>query len=112
MKSKAICLVSLVSIFLIAGSLPLTAQSESEDELIKFYKSCIQKKISNCNAKAILKTSRSANLQKKADLSIRQAAFITANKDMLINEMIDQGVGYKYYKVDYYLNKRFYEKGQ
>jgi hypothetical protein len=112
MKTKAICIVCLVSFVLIIGPASLTAQSESEAQLIKFYESCIQKKISNCDAKTVLKTSRSGNLQRKADLSIRQIQFVTTNKDMLINEMLDQGIGYKEYKVEYYLNKRFFETRQ
>lgn len=112
MKIDRICIISFLSVMLVLGSTPLTAQSESDDQLLKFYESCIQKKISNCNAKTVLKTSRSTNLQKKADLSIRQVTFYTKNKNMLINEMVDQGIGYKPYKVDYYLNKRFHEMSQ
>ena len=109
MKIDGICIVFLLSVMLVIGSTPLTVQSGSDDQLLKFYESCIQKKISNCNAKKVLKTSRSQNLQKKADLSIRQVTFYTRNKNMLINEMVDQGIGFKPYKVDYYLNKRFHE---
>ena len=84
-------------------------ETQSKDQLVKFYESCIQKKVSKCNAKAVFKTSRSVNLQRKADLSIRQAAFFTSNKDMLINEMLEQGIGQKQYQVEYYLIHRFYE---
>ena len=108
MKAKVICTVSFVVFMLIIGSAPLTAQTESKEQLIKFYESCIQKKITCCNAKAYLKTSRSVNLQREADLSIRKASFFTANKNMLINEMIDQQIGFKQYKVEYFLNQRFY----
>ena len=59
MKAKVICIVSFVVFMLISGSAPLTAQTESKEQLIKFYESCIQKKITCCNAKVYLKTSRS-----------------------------------------------------
>jgi len=94
---------------LIIGSAPVSGQSESRDQLLKFYESCIAKKIANCRAKTALKTSRSVNLRRKADLATKQLIFFTTNKSMLINEMVDQGIGQKHYKVDYYLNKRFGE---
>ena len=112
MKAKVICIVCILGFLLIIGSTTLSGQAESKDQLIKFYESCIQKKISCCNAKVCLKTSRSENLQRKADLSFRQVVFFTTNKNTLINEMIDQGIGFKQYKVEYFLNKRFCEMNQ
>ena len=109
MKIKIICILSLVCFMLIIGSSPLAAQSASKDQLVKYYNSCITKKISNCKAKTSLKTSRSVNLRRKADLANRQMIFFTSNKNMLINEMVEQGIGQKHYKVEQYLNKRFYE---
>lgn len=109
MKIKVICIVSLVCFMLIIGPSPLAAQSASKDQLVKFYKSCVTKKISNCKAKTALKTSRSVNLRQKADLANRQMIFFTSNKKMLINGMVEQGIGQKHYKVERYLNKRFYE---
>jgi hypothetical protein len=49
------------------------------------------------------------NLRRRADLATRQVTFFTTNKNMLIHEMVDQEIGQKNYKVDYYLNKRFNE---
>ena len=112
MKATLFSTIFLVSIIIFISAAPLTAQQESKDQLVKFYESCILQKVSNCNAKAVLKTSRSVNLRRKAELSLRQAAFFTSNKDILINEMVEQGIGQKHYQVEYYLNKRFYEINQ
>jgi hypothetical protein len=100
----------MVLVMAVIGAALAAAQSVSKDQLVKYYKSCITKKISNCSAKTDLKTSRAANLRRKADLAARQVTFFTTNQSMLINEMVDQKIGQKYYKVDYYLNKRFNEK--
>ena len=100
----------MVLVMAVIGAALVAAQSVSKDQLVKYYKSCITKKISNCSAKTDLKTSRAANLRRKADLAARQVTFFTTNQSMLINEMVDQKIGQKYYKVDYYLNKRFNEK--
>lgn len=109
MKAKACCIVFLVSYMVIIGTTQVTAQSESKGQLIKFYERCIKKKISNCKAKTLLNTSRSVNLQREADLAIKKVTFFTSNKNMLINEMVEQEIGDKPYKVEYYLNKRFYK---
>jgi hypothetical protein len=111
-KAKVCCIVSLVLVMAVIGVALAAAQSASIDQLLKFYESCITKKISNCGAKTALKTSRSVNLRRKADLATRQVTFFSTNKNMLINEMVDQGIGQKQYKVEYYLNKRFYEMNQ
>ena len=106
---KICFIISLGSFLLIIGVAPATGQSESRDQLLKFYESCITKKIANCRAKTALKTSRSSNLKRVAKLSAKKMVFFTTNKNMLINEMVDQEIGQKHYKVDYYLNKRFSE---
>jgi hypothetical protein len=109
MRAKVCCIVSLVLVMAVIGAALAAAQSISKYQLVKYYKSCIMKKISNCSAKTALKTSRSVNLRRKADLATRQVTFFTTNENMLINEMVDQEIGQKHYKVDYYLNKRFNE---
>ena len=112
MKAKVCCIVSLVLVIVVSAAVLAAAQSASKDQLIKYYESCITKKISNCSAKTALKASRSINLRRKAALAARQVTFFTLNKNILINEMVDQGIGQKHYKVEYYLNKRFYELNQ
>ena len=109
MKAKLCCLITLVLFMAVVGAAGVAAQSESNEKMVKFYENCITKKIYNCNAKTVLKTSRSVNLRQKADLSKRQVIFFTSNKNRLINEMIEQDIGQKDYKVERYLNKRFYE---
>ena len=109
MKTKICCIGSLVLVAAVFGAALAADQSVSNDQLVKYYESCITKKIYNCNARAVLKTSRSFNLRRKAELSTKQVIFFTTNKNKLINEMVDQEIGQKHYKVEYYLNKRFYE---
>lgn len=109
MTAKVWCIVFMTALLVIIGADHVKAQSGSKDQLVKYYENCIVKKINNCQGKAVLKTSRSVNLQRKADLSIRQVTFLTTNKNILIREMVEQEIDPKRYKVEYYLNKRFYE---
>jgi hypothetical protein len=109
MTAKVLGIGFLVGLMVIMSTAPVKAQSESKDELVKYYENCIVKKIYKCRGKTVLKTSRSVNLQRKADLATRQVTFLTTNKKLLIHEMVEQEIAPKQYKVEYYLNKRFYE---
>ena len=109
MTAKVWCIVFLAGLMVITGTAPVKAQSGSNDDLVKYYENCIAKKIYNCKCKTVLKTSRSVNLQRKADLAARQVTFLTTNKNLLIHEMVERKISPKQYKVEYYLNKRFYE---
>ena len=109
MNGKLYCSIILVLFMALMGAAGAVAGPKSNDKLVKFYENCITKKIHNCNAKTVLKTSRSVNLQQKADLATRKVIFYKTHKNELINDMIDQGIGQKQYKVNRYLNKRFYE---
>ena len=109
MTAKVLCIGFLVGLMAIMSTVSVKSQSESRDELIKYYENIIVKKICNCKGKTVLKTSRSVNLQRKADLATRQITFLTKNKNLLIHEMVEQEIVPKQYKVEYYLNKRFYE---
>ena len=109
MVAKVCFIGILAGLIMFIGAAVSKAQSESNDQLAKYYERCIVKKISNCNAKVVLKTSRSENLQRKANLAIKQVTFFKSNKNKLIDEMVEQGIEPKRYKVEYYLNKRFYE---
>ena len=109
MITKLWGIVLLAGLFVMVINAPLKAQSESKEDLAKYYESCIVKKIYNCQGKTVLKTSRSVNLQRKANLATKQVTFLTTNKNMLIDEMVEEGISPKRYKVEYYLNKRFFE---
>ena len=109
MIAKLWCIVLLAGLFVMVINAPVKAQSESKEDLAKYYESCILKKIDNCRSKTVLKTSRSANLQRKAQLATKKVKFLKTNKNILIDEMVEQEISPKRYKVEYYLNKRFYE---
>jgi len=94
---------------IIIGSTQISAHSQSNEKLQKFYETCIAKKIAKCQSKTILKLSRSENLQLIAEIAVNQARFLSLNKDTLVNEMMEKNIGQKPYKIEYYLNSRFYE---
>jgi hypothetical protein len=91
------------------GALTVSGDTEVDRESAAFYANCIDKKITCCDCKGGMWNSRSKNLRHCSRIAILKAIFLSANKEQLIREMEANGVAMKTYKVDYYLNKRFYE---
>lgn len=92
------------------GSLPaLCNDNEKKDQIKIYYEHIINEKINRCHSKAQLKESKSTNLQNCALMEIKKANYFTANKEMLINEMVKINIGVKKYKIEYFLNSKFYE---
>jgi hypothetical protein len=103
-------MVILVPSFMIMlGTNQICAESQSNENQKEIYEICIAKKIAKCQSKTILKTSRSENLQLTAEIAANQARFLSLNKDALVNEMMEKNIGQKPYKIEHYLNNRFYE---
>ena len=109
MKAKALMLIVVTSFMIMIGATQISAQSQSDEHQKKIYETCIAKKIVRCQSKTILKTSRSENLQLTAEIAANQARFLSLNKDMLVNEMMEKSIGQKPYQIEHYLNSRFYE---
>ena len=99
------CIVFLISV-------SASGQSLADEQLKQFYQDCIMNNIAKCQSKTVLHTSKSGNLKSCAALYVKKASFLTSYKDILISEMMEHRIDAKPYKVDYYLNKRFFEMTQ
>ena len=109
MTAKSLIVIFLSCFMIMIGATQIYAESQSDEHLIKIYETCIVKKIAKCQSKTILETSRSENLQLAAEIAADQVRFLSLNKDILVNEMMEKDIGQKPYKIEYYLNSRFYE---
>ena len=111
---KRILTVSFVTIFVFfLGSLPaICDDTEKNSQLSKYYENSINEKISKCDSKGQLKNSKSTNLQNYAFMGIKKANYYSANKEMLVKEMVINNVGVKQYKIDYFLNKKFFDNNE
>ena len=112
MKAKAFVIAMMITLFIFIGAIPATGQGGENEQLKKYYKNYILKCISKNKSKTNLQSSKSANLRSCGALSKQKVIFLTNNQNMLVNEMIKNQVGKKPYKIEYYLNKRFYEINQ
>ena len=101
--------IIIISVVFVFGAFPVSGDTDVGQDPAAFYANLIDKKITCCDGKGGMWNSRSKNLRSCSRLAILKAIFLSANREQLIREMAANGVAMKAYKVDYYLNKRFYE---
>ena len=73
-----------------------------------YYGDCIDQKIVQCERKADFIDCKSEPLRKWATMNKLKAEYFKENKKELINEMVAQDLDQKHYKIDYFLNKSFF----
>ena len=101
MQGKVWVGIVMLSIFASWTFLNSSAFSDDQEKITKYYNSCIVKKIKNCNSKVIrLSTSNSKNLREYAVIQRQKAAFLEAEKDLLVKEMLEMKLEPKHYKVE------------
>jgi hypothetical protein len=106
---KTFLIPIVLSVVLVFGAFSASGDIEVGQDPAAFYTNCIDKKITCCDCKGGMWNSRSKNLRSCSRLAILKAIFLSANREQLIREMVANDVALETYKVDYYLNKRFYE---
>lgn len=109
MKNTEWIITALIGVLVTISSVKIAAQSQPTDPQKKFYETCLSEKIAKYQSKTVLKNSKSKNLRLTAETATQKARFLTLNKNMLVEEMIEQDIDTKRYLINFYLNKRFYE---
>lgn len=110
MKAQMLSIILITAVAALMSTLSATGDSPALDQSSKFYGNYINKYISRCQIKvALLKDLKFKNIQKIVSLAQQKAAFLSENKNQLVNEMIAKNIGKKHYKIELYLNKRFNE---
>jgi hypothetical protein len=113
MYVKVLNISLIICVFAFMGLLNSIAFSGDHEEIAKYYENCIVRKILKCDAMLVLlRTSKSKNLKDYAEMKSRKAEFLNAEKDMLVKEMIEMKLEPKHYKVESFLNSRFYVKNR
>jgi len=110
MKAQLLSVILIATMAALMSTISALDETPALEQTSKFYEDCINKYISRCHTKAALfKNIKFKNIQKIVSLAMQKAAFLSENKDRLINEMIAENIGKKHYKIQLYLNKRFNE---
>ena len=106
-KIASIFILITVGVFLAFGQ----AGGEMSDKaaLSSYYEVVIDNIISHCeNKESFMRNSTSENLRRAASIGCLKAAFLKDHKDMLIEDLIAAGIGTKTYKIQHYLNSKFF----
>lgn len=109
MKIKILSVIFMMIFAAFLGNLSAISEDGQNTQMIKYYENMINETISKCHSKAHLKESKSVHLQSCAAVKLKKANFLIKNKEMLIKEMVKRNIGEKQYKIEYFLNKKFYE---
>ena len=105
----------IIAIFLAITLTTWTWGSQTGSELTahqkmaRYYDACIERQISNCQDKIIMRDSRHGNVRRSAALYCLKAGFFRIHKSELIRDMLTQGVGIEQHQICYYLNQRFFD---
>lgn len=109
MNAKAWLIILTIFVSALIGVQHPTGVAGEKEDLTKLYESCIVRKIEKCESQAdLLQTSRSLTLRRYAALKDKKAQFFSAEKEMLINLMIQNRVKPKQYKMEHFLENQFY----
>ena len=103
--------VTILAFFSVNSS-AICEEINKNTQLKQYYENFINEKISKCHSKAQLKDSKSTHLQNCAAKEIKKATFLSGNKEGLIQELLKGEIGVKPYKIEYFLNKKFYENNR
>jgi hypothetical protein len=114
MPVKVLIICMILCIFAFTGPLTSTAFSgEDHEKIAKYYESCIVREIAKCESKLVLlRMSKSKNLKDYAEMKAQKAEYLNAEKEVLIEEMLEMQLEPKQYKVELYLQSRFNEWDQ
>jgi len=105
--AKYITYVTIAIIFML-WAVPVMSQQPSNDKLKAFYEASIDERISKCESKTAMLNSKFGNVRSAAENALLKAEFLNNYKEILVQDMISSNVGIKPYKIDYYLNQRFF----
>lgn len=109
MKTRLIMIIGLIGLAVAIGAVPARSDTSSADRQKSYYLDCIQNEIDTYSFKLELVTSRSDNLREYGIEAARKTAFLTKNRDALMEEMVLRKVSMRPHAVHLYLLRRFNE---
>ena len=108
MKAKATIMgVLMVAVSLCFG-LNAIGGEVNDTEMTNVYAHLVDRHIAKCDAKSAMRTSGLENVRRAAAIATLKGAFTKNYREELIDSMIEEGIEPKDYKVELYLNDRFY----
>jgi len=100
--------IPTIPIIFLLWAVPVMSQQSSNVKLKAFYEASIDERISKCESKTALLNSKFGNVRRAAEMALLKAAFLNDHREILVQDMLSINLGIKHYKIDYYLNQRFF----
>jgi hypothetical protein len=107
MKTRHFIGTLMVTFMVGMVTLPARGDQPSIDQQKNYYLQCINAEIDAYSCKVVHVNSRSKNLQTYGESAALRTAFLSQNKDALVQEMIAQKVSMRPHAVHQYLRQRF-----
>jgi len=108
MKRNIIILPIIALLLSAVGFSAATAESGGQTALRAYYQDCINTCIMKLDSKAHYKNSECRALQREALMAAMKKMFLQRYQERLINKMVEEDIGQKNYKIEYYLDRQFY----
>ena len=89
---------------------PTISQMTPGQKIESFYAAFIDGCILKCESKGSLRHSKLIHIRQEAAKHCLKADFLKKHKGKLVEELIAKNIGTKHYKINYYLNSRFYSE--
>ena len=107
MKSRVVTGIALACLAAGVWALPASGDESYADPQGSYYLRCINDEIDSNSCQVALVTSRSKNLQAYGERAALRAAFLSKNREVLVQEMVAQKVSLRPQAVQQYLRQRF-----
>ena len=107
MKSTATALILVIASISVIMAMPALADDTKALETQAKLEVLIDRHIASCGAKIGMLESRSDVIRRSAIRTCRISTFCLTSKDLLLEEMTENNVEPKAYKVSLYLNEKF-----
>jgi hypothetical protein len=100
----------MITFLMLLWTSPTVSQMTATTKLYTFYGAFIDKCILKCESKGSMRNSKLKHIQQAAAKHCLKAGFLKRHKAQLIEELIANNIGTKHYKINYYLNNRFFNE--
>lgn len=107
-RSAAVTVTSLTMALVLAAA-PAIADDRGRESQAALMEALVDNYIAACEAKSGLNQSRSAAMRRHAALYSLKGSYCTLYREELVQAMIEEDLEAKPYKVNRFLNQRFYE---
>jgi hypothetical protein len=107
MRAKTTALIMVIALVTVVLAIPALGDETTSLETRAKLEALIDRYVASCGAKSEMLNSRSEAIRTSAIRSCRLASFCVTSREALVNEMLENNIEPKPYKVSQFLNEKF-----